>query len=179
MATGDLIGIIHSDDMLIDGALELLASLYSEETDVYYGNCIVCNESGEMLHELTAKSDLSDMDYKFGLIHPSAFVTKNAYKRFGTYSTDYHFAMDYELFLRFYKNNASFKYIDKPLAVYRLGGTNQRNRKKTIKEVRDISIAYGGNPVKAESIRIVKIVKDVLRPYIRKNNKRVRPIIKQ
>ena len=46
MATGDLIGIIHSDDALTDGALERLAAMWNGKTDVYYGDAIIMDEKG-------------------------------------------------------------------------------------------------------------------------------------
>lgn len=167
MATGDIIGIIHSDDMLHENALRRIEEVYDESIDVYYGDCLVCDESGRKMHILTAKSDLSDMPYSFGMIHPSTFITRKAYEKWGLYSTSHKYAMDYELLLRFYKKQAVMKYINAALAVYRIGGTNQIYRKKTIMEVRNISIHYGSNPVKAEMLRLEKMLKDCLRPLLR------------
>lgn len=176
MATGDVIGIIHSDDMLYEGALRRIAAVYDESIDVYYGDCVVCDESGNLMHVLTAKSDLSDMPYSFGLIHPSTFITKRAYGEWGLYSTSHKYAMDYELLLRFYKKQAVMKYVNAAMAVYRVGGTNQIYRKKTIMEVRNISIHYGANPVKAEMLRLEKVLKDWIRPLIRVRSRRVKKL---
>ena len=111
MATGDVIGIIHSDDMLHENALRRIEAVYDESIDVYYGDCLVCDESGKKMHILTAKSDLSGMPYSFGMIHPSTFITRKAYEKWGLYSTSPKYAMDYELLLRFYKKQAVMKYM--------------------------------------------------------------------
>lgn len=176
LATGDLIGLIHSDDMLVEGAAELLAEAWDGETDVYYGNAIICNEEGEHLHVLRASEDLSSMPYGFCIVHPATFVTKKAYEKYGVFDTSLKCAMDYDLFLRMYRAGAKFKYIDANLAVYRTGGTNMKWRRRTIDEVRDISIKYGGSKLKANAIRLRKIVVDRLRPLLNKlglKNKRV------
>lgn len=179
LATGDLIGIIHSDDMLVENALKMLNSSWDGQSSVYYGNVIVCNETGEKTHILKSSKDLSKMPYQFCLVHPATFVTKKCYEENGVFDLKYKCSMDYELFLRFYKAGEKFKYINKSLAIYRTGGTNQKYRRKTIDEVCNISIAYGGNKIKANCIKYEKIIKDIIRPYLNKlnvSNKRVQKI---
>ena len=78
--------------------------------------------------------------------------------------------MDYDLLLRFYKAGAKFKYINENLAIYRTGGTNMKFRRKTIDEVRDISIRHGGRKLKANMIRSKKILIDNVRPIQDKLN---------
>ena len=179
MAQGDIIGIINSDDMLCDGALIKLASAYDGETDVYYGNAMICDEDGVRTSILTSSKDLSSMPYSFCIVHPATFVTKNAYDKYGVFDKNIRCTMDYDLLLRYYKAGAKFKYLDENISVYRTGGTNMKLRKITIDEVRDISIRYGGSPMKANLIRLKKILVDKLRPVqklLKIKNKRVRDI---
>ncbi|MBE6727798.1 MAG: glycosyltransferase [Ruminococcaceae bacterium] len=176
-ATGDLIGIIHSDDMLAEGALDILEKEYSEEYDVFYGDVIVCDEAGKHTHILCAKEDLSGMQYRFALNHPSTFVTKKCYEKYGVFDKKLRCSMDYDLFLRYYKAGAKFKYINKNLAVYRLGGVNQKMRKVTVNESCYISIRHGGNKFKAYMIKYKKKLLDFIRPLAYKlgiHNKRVK-----
>ena len=180
-ATGDIIGIINSDDFLADGALQILAQNYKANIDVLYGNVVICDENGKSQHILKSKEDLSTINYQFCITHPATFVSKKAYEKFGVFSLDYKCAMDYDLLLRFYKRNAKFKYIDENLAIFRMGGVNQQMRRKTIGEVRDVSIKYGGNPIIAYFHYYKKIVVDKVKPILlRKNinlkNKRVKSI---
>lgn len=168
MATGDLIGIIHSDDMLEEGALDRLSLEWDSSSDVYYGHCMVVDEASNPMHILEAKQDLDGLAYGFCMIHPSAFVTKDAYQKYGIFDLRYRCAMDYDLFLRFYRAGAKFKYIDAALAQYRIGGTNMKYRRKTIDEIHDISVNHGGNRMKAECIRLKKITVDYFRPIVKK-----------
>ena len=170
LATGDLIGIIHSDDMLEDETLHSLNDAWDEKTDVYYGDATVCKENGEITHILKSKSDLSKMPYQFCMAHPAVFVTKKCYDENGLFNLKYRCAMDYDLLLRFYRAKVVFKHINKPLAIYRLGGTNQKYRRRTIDEICQVSIANGGNRLIANWIRIVKILKDSVRPLFRHVN---------
>ena len=175
MAEGDIVGIINSDDMLYENALNELAGAYDEKTDVYYGNALVCDEEGNHLHILNSSEDLSAMPYGFCIVHPATFVTKKAYDKYGTFRKELKCAMDYDLLLRYYKKGAVFKYIDKTLSVYRTGGTNMKMRNRTIKEVRDVSVYHGGNPIKANMILVKKKLRDKLK-FIKISNKRVKKI---
>lgn len=172
MAEGDVIGIINSDDMLFDGALDKIAEMYDEQTDVYYGNIMVCDEDGKHLHVLKSSEDLSGMDYNFCMAHPAVFVSKKAYDKHGVFRKELKCAMDYDLLLRLYKAGAKFMYTDNTLAVYRTGGVNMKMRKRTIKEVRDISIYHGGSKLKASLIALKKKLRDKL-SFIKIKNKRV------
>lgn len=176
IATGEIIGIIHSDDMLADDALSIIQRNYRESIDVYYGNALMCTENGRSIHTLKPVTDLSKFKYEFCLIHPSTFITKNAYLRYGLYDETLKCSMDYDLLLRFYNSGCNFNYIDKTLSVIRMGGTNQRLRKQTLREMYNISVKYGGSPIVAGVKKISKEIKDVLRPIAKMvgyKNKRV------
>lgn len=180
VANGELIGIIHSDDMLADGALNILAQSWDYSTDVYYGDVMVCYENGEPMHILRGSDDLSQMNYGFCISHPSTFVTREAYKKYGVYDKSLKCCMDYDQFLRMYKNGARFKHINHVLANYRMGGINQKMRKRTIDESCIVSIRYGGNRIIATSIKYRKKLYDLLRPTAYKlglRNKRVEKIV--
>jgi len=176
IASGDVIGIINSDDALCENALKVIAENFDDKTDVYYGDCVVTDDDFNPISILHANPDLSGMSYVFQMAHPSVFVSKKAYEKWGVFNEEYKCAMDYDLLLRFYKNGAVFKYINKNLSKYRVGGQNQVFRKRTIKEVRDISVKHGGNKCKANLIAFKKNVADVVKPITNKlniHNKRV------
>lgn len=178
LATGDLIGIIHSDDLLAEGALKNLSVAWDDQTDVYYGDAIILTEDGEPDHILCAKDDLSGMSYGFCLVHPATFVTKSAYEKYGVFDKSLKCAMDYELLLRFYKKGAKFLYLHEKLACFRMGGTNQKYRARTLDEVCEISIRHGGSHLKAYCIKYKKKVFDLVRPLFNRKtfNKRVKRI---
>ncbi|MBP3692407.1 MAG: glycosyltransferase, partial [Clostridia bacterium] len=164
MATGDIVGIINSDDMLFEGALDKLNECYDPNMDVYYGNALIVNENGEKSHILNSCADLSGLPYSFCIVHPATFVAKKAYDKYGLFDKNLRCCMDYDLLLRFYKENANFKYINETLSVYRTGGTNQKLRRITIDECCQVSIRYGGNKIKVNLIKYKKTIADFIRP---------------
>ena len=150
-ANGDVIGIINSDDKLSDDALNVIAKKYSDDINVYYGKCIVFNSNSNenyiAIPNFIKNSEL--LKSSMALFHPACFVSKQTYVKYGLYDTGFKFCMDREFFLRIYKAGCFFSYIDKPLAFYREGGTNQVNYEKCAKENMEISIKYGMNPIEA------------------------------
>lgn len=142
-ATGDVIGIINSDDKLYSNAIEVLNEHYSEEIDVYYAQCVIFNDLNSEQFLALPKTDLSILNKAMSIYHPSAFVSKNAYRKYGGFNTKLKYCMDRELFLRFKKRGALFKYIAEPMAYYREGGVNQKQYKKNLIEGAKISVHYG------------------------------------
>ncbi len=142
-ATGEIVGIINSDDMLYPGALTHVAAVYQEsEADIIYGNGKRMFEDGHMEDYIPRK--LSFMKYGMPLVHPSTFVTKAAYDKYGKFDLRYKGCMDRELILRMNSMGAKFHYIEEYLSIYRMGGFSDENYLKVVAKERDeLSIKYG------------------------------------
>ena len=62
--------------------------------------------------------------------HPTFFVKREVYKKYGLFNTDFKIAADYELMLRFFeKHKISTHYIPEILIKMRLGGASNRSPK--------------------------------------------------
>lgn len=96
-ASGELIGIVNSDDYYEKDALEKIANAYAGyEYSIIYGMLRTIEDGKEVMvylknHEFLEK----DM-----ITHPTCFVTKKIYERFGGYSLKYPYSADYEFMLR-------------------------------------------------------------------------------
>lgn len=97
---GELIGIVNSDDYYEPDALDKIAKAYQGyDYTIIYGLVRSVLDGKEVMvfsknHEFLEK----DM-----ITHPSCFVTKKIYERFGTYSLKYPYSADYEFMLRIKK----------------------------------------------------------------------------
>lgn len=97
---GELIGIVNSDDYYEPDALDKIAKAYQGyDYTIIYGLVRSVLDGKEVMvfsknHEFLEK----DM-----ITHPSCFVTKKLYERFGTYSLKYPYSADYEFMLRIKK----------------------------------------------------------------------------
>lgn len=161
VATGDVIGIINSDDMLMPGALQAVAKQMEEDMDVVYGKAYRLYEDGSKREYLPR--DLKIFTYKMPLVHPATFVKKSAYEKYGYFNVDYRYCMDRAVLYKMYQGGAKFQYIDEFLAYYRMGGTSENQYwSGTLKEGERISVDFGMNPVKARLITWYKKVRYIV-----------------
>ncbi len=159
MATGDIIGIINSDDGLMPGALKAVAASFEEDVDVYRGKVLLWKEDTD-----TKVVEVPTMRFKFKgmnkISHQSTFVTKAAYDKYGLYDENCRYVMDYDLLLRYQKEGAKFKYVDSVLAYYTLGGiTFSSYSKKRRLETERVMKANGAGKFDIWRFRIVKYSK--------------------
>lgn len=155
MATGDVVGIINSDDLLAEGALKAIAEEMKEETDVFYGNGYRLYPDGHTRDYLS--KDLKIFSYKMPLVHPATFVRRKAYEKYGVFRVEYKYCMDRDVLYRMYKGGACFQRTDKYLAYFREGGVSaQKYWSGTLKEGEVISIDFGMPVWKAKLITVYK-----------------------
>lgn len=152
-ATGDIIGIINSDDLLCDGALQIVADNYDSDVDVYRGYTKRWNVvTGHYIRGKVSMKFPLYINYfkKSGVSHPSTFIARKAYKTWGCYRTKFKYRMDVDLLTRFYRNGAVFKFINSELAIFREGGTTDCSPKNKTKEIEWIILDNGGNYIMAK-----------------------------
>lgn len=112
MASGELIGIVNSDDYYEQDALEQIAKAYpGGEYCVIYGMLRKVINGKEVMVYLK-NHDFLDEDM---IAHPSCFVSAKVYEKYGRYSLKYAYSADYEFMLRI-KRHAEVKFI----AVYHI-----------------------------------------------------------
>lgn len=168
MATGDIIGIINSDDGLLPGALEAISNAYSEGIDVYRGNVLLWKEDTD-----TKVIEIPSLHFTFTgldrISHQSTFITKKAYEQYGVYDECCKYAMDYDLLYRFELAGAVFKYIDQTLAFYTLGGitfspwTKERNN-----EIKYIMRKNGATNQNIRQYEVRSYIKRIIKKIIPK-----------
>lgn len=158
-ATGEIVGIINSDDLLMPNALKIISENYSPYIDVYSGNVILWNEdTGD---EFSSKPDIAfdKLKLQYNVGHPARFIKRNAYEKYGLYSEDFRYNMDIDLLCRFYKNGATFIHIDKDLAKFRMGGTTADSIYKKKKDYYQFVRNYGGSLWDFRKLWISAIIK--------------------
>lgn len=157
MATGELIGIINSDDLLAENSLALINEFLKPETDVLYGNAVFFDDKSR---RVCKPGRLDDLKKRMSLLHPATFIRKRAYEKYGVFDCNCKYSMDRELLLRMFKNGAKFQYLDEVLASYRFGGiSDTKYIKGTVPETARISKQYGRNSVLVFSDTVIKITR--------------------
>ena len=75
--------------------------------------------------------------------HPTCFVKRKVYERYGDFDIHFKIAADYELMARFYKKGCCFKKSEKTLAIMEMGGLSSNNW-NSISEKYEIHRKYFG-----------------------------------
>lgn len=134
MATGDIIGILNSDDYFTsDDAIETIARTFKENSDIdaTYGDIHFINDGKpEKCVRYYSSALFSPWLLRLGFMpaHPSFYVRKHVYENYGLYSLDYKIASDYEMMVRFFhKYKLKAKYISKDFVTMRTGGVSTKN----------------------------------------------------
>lgn len=120
-ATGDVIGIVNSDDQYLEGALAAVADSYDGVADVYRGSILI-NDKEKYTYAPSMKFGV--LPIKVNVCHLPTFITKAAYEKYGGYDTSYKIAMDLDLLRRFYRKGAKFKLVDAVLGNFNVGGVS-------------------------------------------------------
>lgn len=158
LATGDLIGIIAADDQLINNALVKIIREYDGNSDAICGNRIDYN--GERYMRRHSNINLKNLTFQTSLMHPSTFIKREAYLKYGKYSLQYKCAIDRDLFLRFYKLGARFQIVDIDISFFRQGGISTENPcKYAYPEDAQISIKNGTSISRAKSYQYKSVLK--------------------
>ena len=125
-ATGDVVGWLNADDLLMPGALELVRGLFSrDECDVLCGTCRYEYPDGAVRVQDVTEHELSYLAVYDPIHQPSCFWRRNWHERVGGLDAGLEFGMDWDLWLKLTRAGARFKTIDKVLSVYRVTGANK------------------------------------------------------
>lgn len=152
LAKGDVVGIINADDKLTDGALEMVAKIFSDATvDYVFSDAVLLNEAGDTIgtghpleFEKTPPIWPLGFDWRFytPYNHPTLFVRRTVYERYGSFDTSFRLAADHELMARFIANGLKGVKAPAPLAEFRLGGLSSGSA-SIFKEDEAIAVRYG------------------------------------
>lgn len=132
MATGEIVGIINSDDLLAEpNAIEKVIGSFKEHKDIdcvyadlYY---VAQHDTSKIVrHWITGKQ--RSFSKGWHPAHPTFYVKRDMYTKYGMFDLDFKFAADFELMLRLVeKEHLRLFYLPEPLVRMRLGGTTSKN----------------------------------------------------
>lgn len=121
-ASGDIMAYLNSDDVLLPGTLNFVAEYFHQNPDVdfIYGHRCIVNEFNEVIRHWILPPHSSFLMRRWDLIpQESCFWRRNLFKKMGNVDPSYHFAMDYDLFVR-YMSVGKFRRVNRFLAAFRV-----------------------------------------------------------
>jgi glycosyltransferase involved in cell wall biosynthesis len=155
LASGDVVGILNSDDIYAHNrVLENISKLFSNpEVQSVYGDLLyVRPDDLNKIVRYWKSGAYSPQNFFYGWMppHPSFFVRRHLYDQFGVFNTSFRSAADYELMLRFLvRFNISATYLQEVIVKMRTGGVSNaslRNRLRANREDRKAWDINGLNP---------------------------------
>ena len=137
-ANGEIVGLINSDDWYERDAIEKMVKEIVG-FDVAYGQLRLWKGNKQ---EVIFNCDHQYIDYEMTLNHPTVFVKRDCYLKFGLFDLGYKYAMDYDLLLRFKMQGCRFVHVGAVLANMRWEGLSDQTWVEACKEVRKIKDKY-------------------------------------
>lgn len=165
-ATGDIIGICNSDDVMAENILDKIANAYEPDIDIFRLNEVTRDfETGEeYLFRPTIYFPV--VPYNVHILHMGCYISKKAFEKWGVYDVNFKYSMDLELLRRFMFNGAKQKYVPEIVGYFRKGGASGARVSKRANEHRLIVTRYGGTKIQAEKYIIYLYCKQALKDFL-------------
>ena len=133
MASGDIIGILNSDDYYTsDDILQTIADAFKcQNVDAIYGDIHFIKDGvPDKCVRYYSSRLFSPFWLRFGFMpaHPSFYCKREVFDKSGLYRLDYKIGSDYEMMVRlFRKHKISSRYVPKDFVTMRTGGASNSN----------------------------------------------------
>jgi len=161
-ATGDVIGILNSDDFYASktGLSEVMAVFNSTDIEGLYADLVYVDRenSDKIVRRWKAGQYHPGMFLKGWMPpHPAFFTTSDCYKKYGNYTLELHSAADYELMLRFiHRYRIKLHYLPITLTKMRVGGQSNVSIKNRIKANLEDRKAWEMNGMSAGALTLIR-----------------------
>lgn len=154
LATGELIGFLHSDDFYSHNLVieKVVNAIKINNTDGLYANLhFVAKHDPNKITRKWFSGQYSPNAFMFGWMppHPTLFLKKDIYKKFGVFNLDFKTSADYELMLRFiHKHAISLTYLNEFIIKMRVGGQSTASVNNRVKANLEDRKAWEVNNIK-------------------------------
>lgn len=163
LATGDIIGLVHSDDMIYDCHVisDIVAKFKETDADFVYGDGIFVNSdninkyvriwNGGSYHRWKVKAGWLPL-------HPTCYIRRNVMMREGLYDESYRIAADTDLLVRYlYTAQMKVAYMHRRIIRMRMGGLSTDSAKRKLMWKEDIKLyrAHGFAPVPTKLMKMM------------------------
>lgn len=158
MATGDVVGLLNSDDFFTsDDVISTVANtIDKEKVDAVYGDIHFVNSNDlKKCVRYYSSAIFKRSLMLIGLMpaHPSFYCKRWVYNEYGAFDTDYKIGADFESLLRYiYINRISTRYIKKDFVTMRVGGASTESFGSRIQIMKDHLRAMKKNGVKSNML---------------------------
>jgi glycosyltransferase len=127
LSTGEIVVILNADDFYAHAGIiyKVVTCFKEKQVDAVYGDLVYVNaDYTKIIRKWEAGNFNRNQFYKGWMVpHPTFFVKRECYEKWGYFDTSLKYAADYELMLRFmFKNNITNNYLPETLVIMKSGG---------------------------------------------------------
>jgi len=157
MATGNVVGIINSDDLFCDkSAIEKVMRIFEKNKSldsVYADLFYVAQVDTSKIVRRWITGKQKQFKYGWHPAHPTLYIKKEVYNKYGLFNLDFKLAADFEIMLRFLeKYEISTSYIQEAFVKMRLGGETNKSSKNIYNQNVECIKAFHLNGLKVNSL---------------------------
>ena len=170
IASGDIIGILNSDDLYHDKSIiNIVVEEYlkSDKMTVLHGDIDYIYKTGMIRHmrpDLNVSNIIKSMIFK----HPTMFVPRGVYNSIGYFNLEYRLSADYDFLIRLVNRNVNFNYINKTITDMYDGGASIESEYNGIIESYNAAIANGFNKNRVRFYYAIRFLKNQMTQIITK-----------
>jgi len=160
MATGDVVGIINSDDFYHEANVlsTVMQQFEDPGIDAVFGDLVFVDPANlaKVVRKYSSRNwHPGKFARGFMPAHPTFFVRKKYYEQFGFFKTDYKIAADYELLIRFlYVHKLRYHYLPITMVTMRKGGVSSNGIRSNIILNNEIIRGCRENGIKTNVLKI-------------------------
>ena len=161
LASGDIIGFLNADDIFADAEIinDVVNRIVGTGKDAVFGDLVYVRPSKPK--RIVRYYDSSGFTRKWLAIgampaHPTLYLRRSIYERFGEYKTDYRIAADFEFIARIFgEDQTSYSYLPKVMVRMSTGGISTKNLKSNWVLNREMIRACSENNIPTNIFRIL------------------------
>ncbi len=153
LAKGDIVGVLHADDIFYDDySIETIAkAFHKNDVDAVYGDLeyVQSTDVSKIVRYWQSKPFKKHL-LKFGWMppHPTLYVKNEVFKKIGAFNLQYKISADYDFILRLFSNTKySFAYLPIVITKMRLGGASNKSINNIILKSKEDLNALRSNKV--------------------------------
>ncbi len=160
LATGDVIGILNSDDFYYDNIVLSDIAEAINNVDAVYGDLVFVEASNtdKVIRDWKGSTYTKGSFLKgWHPAHPTFYAKRGCFEKFGGFDTDFDVSADFELMFRFIEKwQIPNKYINRPFVRMRMGGESTGSLKRIIKGNRNVLKAFKKNGYDVPRFYLIK-----------------------
>ena len=135
-ATGEIVGLLHSDDFLIHNHIitEIVERFKETSADIVYGDGLFvdAHQTDKVIRDWRS-GNYRRWKVRLGWLplHPTVYMKRSAIEQYGLYNENYKIAADSDFLVRYlYKADLQVEYLGKYVLRMRMGGLSTDSQKR-------------------------------------------------